>query len=80
MWKPDNTIVIPVVMIADFIAEGDHEGCTALTRVAIPVTWGQAIEVPDKILNFIPAAVGDHAARMFNPGAVTSGYNIARNH
>jgi len=25
-------------MIADFIAEGDHVGCTALTKVAIPVT------------------------------------------
>jgi len=25
-------------MIADFIAAGDHEGWTALTKVAIPVT------------------------------------------
>jgi hypothetical protein len=30
--------VIPVVMMADLIAEGDHEGWTALTKVAIPVT------------------------------------------
>ena len=76
--KP-NMHVIPVVMMADLIAEGDHEGCTALTKVAIPVMWGQDIEVPDIILNFIPAEAGDHAARMFNPGAVTSGYNTARN-
>lgn len=33
------------------------------------------MEVPDRILNFMfPAEAGDHAARMFNPGAVTSGY------
>ena len=62
-------------MMADLIADGDHEGCTALIKAAIPVTWGQAIEVPDRILNFMfPAAAGDHAARMFNPGAKTSGY------
>lgn len=59
--------------MADLIAEGDHEGWTALTKVAIPVTWGQAIEVPERMLNMFPAA-GDHAARIFSPGAVTSGY------
>lgn len=58
--------------MADLIAEGDHEGWTALTKVAIPVTWGQAIEVPERMLNMFPAA-GDHAARIFSPGAVTSG-------
>lgn len=28
---------LPVVMMADLIADGDHEGWTALTKVAIPV-------------------------------------------
>ena len=42
--------VIPVVMIADLMAEGDHEGYTLLTSAAIPVTWGHAMEVPDRIL------------------------------
>ena len=65
--------MLPVVMMADLIADGDHEGWTALTMVAIPVTWGQAIEVPERMLYMFPAA-GDHAARIFSPGAVTSGY------
>jgi hypothetical protein len=30
--------VIPVVMIADLMAEGDHDGYTLLTSAAIPVT------------------------------------------
>lgn len=59
-------------MMADLMADGDHEGWTALTKVAIPVTWGQAMEVPERMLNMLPAA-GDHAARIFSPGAVTSG-------
>jgi len=33
-----NISVLPVVMMADLIADGDHEGWTALTKVAIPVT------------------------------------------
>ena len=32
------------------------------------------MDVPERILNGIFPAAGDHAARMFNPGAVTSGY------
>lgn len=32
------------------------------------------MEVPERTLNFMFLAAGDHAARMFNPGAVTSGY------
>ena len=67
-------VSLPVVIIADLIADGDHEGCTAFIRATIPVTCGQAIEVPDRILNFNFAVAGDQAARMFNPGAATSGY------
>lgn len=38
------------------------------------------MEVPDRILyfSFCPIA-GDHAARIFNPGAATSGYKIIVN-
>lgn len=60
-------------MIADLIAEGDHEGYTALIKAAIPVTCGQAMEVPERMLNFIFFTAGDHAAKIFSPGAVTSG-------
>jgi hypothetical protein len=45
-----------------------------LIKVAIPVTCGQAIEVPERMLNCAFPTAGDHAARMFNPGAVISGY------
>jgi len=41
---------VAVVMIADLMAEGDHEGYILLTSAAIPVTWGHAMEVPDRIL------------------------------
>ena len=62
-------------MIADLIAEGDHDGCTALIKAAIPVTCGQAMEVPERMLECLFPLAGDHAARIFNLGAVTSGYN-----
>ncbi|CAA6661630.1 unnamed protein product [Spirodela intermedia] len=60
-------------MIADLIAEGDHDGYTALIKAAIPVTWGQAMEVPERMLKLICWAAGDQAAKMFSPGAATSG-------
>lgn len=55
----------------------------ALRSAAAPPTWGQDMEVPDKILYFttrssISSFVGDdpslHAANIFSPGAVISGY------
>lgn len=64
---------LPVVIIADLIADGDQDGCTAFMRATIPVTCGQAMEVPDKMLKFNFAIAGDQAARIFNPGAATSG-------
>lgn len=68
--------ILPVVMIADLIADGDHDGCTALTKATIPVTCGQAIEVPERMLKCIFSIAGDQAARIFNPGAETSGYKV----
>lgn len=65
-------------MIADLIAEGDHDGCTAFTKAAIPVTWGQAIEVPERMLKSIFEIAGDQAARIFKPGAATSGYKTSQ--
>lgn len=61
-------------MIADLMADGDQEGLTALIKAAIPVTCGQAMEVPERMLKCIFPTAGDHAARMLSPGAVTSGY------
>lgn len=62
-------------MIADLIAEGDQDGCTAFNKATTPVMWGQAIEVPESTLKFnLVEAAGDHAARIFNPGAAISGY------
>ena len=68
--------VIPVVMTADLIAEGDHDGYKLLRRAANPVTWGHAMEVPDMILKCMLFLAGDHAAKMFSPGAATSGYKM----
>ena len=34
------------------------------------------MEVPERILKFIFPTAGDHAARIFNPGAATSGCKI----
>lgn len=69
--------LIPVVMIADLMAEGDHDGYTLFTRAATPVTWGHAMEVPDRMLKCMLFLTGDHAAKMFRPGAATSGYKNA---
>ena len=33
---------------ADLMAAGDQFGCKDLMRATSPVTWGQAIEVPDR--------------------------------
>lgn len=41
---------LPVVMIADLTAAGDHSGCRDLSTAMIPVTWGQAIDVPESKL------------------------------
>jgi hypothetical protein len=67
-------------MMADRMAAGLHVGFQALTVAAAPATWGQAMDVPEMRLNcdgcFWPAGsddVGIQDARMFTPGAATSG-------
>ena len=71
-------------MRADLTAAGDHDGLNVLIYAAIPLTCGQAIDVPDIILKgttllspstSVIEATGDHAARIFTPGAVRSGCN-----
>lgn len=65
------------------MAAGLQFGCLAFRRAATPDTWGADIEVPEMILYLTRRGskanpVGDsapvQAARMFNPGAVTSGW------
>ena len=58
-----------MVMRADLIADGVQDGCAA-----IPDTCGQAMEVPEARLTCMPFFTRDHAASIFNPGAVRSGY------
>ena len=67
----------------DLIAAGDHAGWNDLTYAAAAEACGQDIDVPEIILyvdsllsNEVPEteATGDHAAKMFEPGAVKSGY------
>lgn len=43
----------PVVMIADLIAAGLHEGYKVLKRPTMPETWGHDIDVPEIELNGI---------------------------
>ena len=71
-------------MRADLIAEADHVGWWDFTKAAAPETCGQAMDVPDRTLNFKDRlsidvldgeAIGEKAARISTPGAVISGYN-----
>jgi hypothetical protein len=73
---------VPVVMMADRIAAALQSGWAALRRTAVAATCGHDMDVPETMLYFTtrlsPSSfVGDdaslHAARMFRPGAVTSG-------
>lgn len=63
---------------ADLMAAGDQFWCTDLIRAAMPATWGQDIEVPDRIEYplLFSLLTGTYAARMSTPGAATSGYTI----
>lgn len=69
-------------MSADLIIEELHCGCTDLMNAAAPVTWGHAMDVPDRMPNFdtflpigtLPASVfGIMAAKIATPGAIISG-------
>lgn len=70
----------PVVMMADLMAAGLHVGFHDFTVAATPATCGHAMDVPETRLNwdgcFCPTGrdeVGIQEARMFTPGAATSG-------
>jgi hypothetical protein len=69
-------------MRADLTAAGDQVGCTDLMTAAMPETCGHDMDVPESKFHSVERlsrgiTVGDdlggHAARMFTPGAVTSG-------
>ena len=66
------------VISADLIAASDQAGSSWARRAAAPATSGDAIDVPLMIWNVSPGrspltGVGVAAARMFTPGAPTSG-------
>eukprot|EP00252_Welwitschia_mirabilis_P016724 TRINITY_DN3706_c0_g1_i1.p2 TRINITY_DN3706_c0_g1~~TRINITY_DN3706_c0_g1_i1.p2 ORF type:complete len:228 (-),score=-2.02 TRINITY_DN3706_c0_g1_i1:1122-1805(-) len=75
-----------VVIRAERIAAGDQSGCAARNNAAMPLTCGQAIDVPDIMLNFTRllsalSSVGAEwpvqAARILTPGATMSGFKIS---
>ncbi|GER30579.1 NAD-dependent dihydropyrimidine dehydrogenase subunit PreA [Striga asiatica] len=68
--------------VGERIMAGDQSGWAPLSRVAMPETWRQAMEVPERMLNSVRRVseerpVGDRpsgqAARMLTPGAISSG-------
>lgn len=72
-----------MVIRADMIMAEDHSRWNDLTYAAVPLTCGQAMDVPDKMLyrtfllsspTSLGDARGDHAAKMSIPGADRSGY------
>lgn len=73
---------VPVVIMADLMAEGDQSGWNDLTYAAAPATWGAAMDVPDMKLYLTlllsegedeGETVGENAAKIFSPGALISG-------
>ncbi|KAL8127009.1 hypothetical protein AgCh_014072 [Apium graveolens] len=48
----------------------------AVAVVMIADLMGEALEVPDRMFISFSEAAGDQAARVFNPGDVTSGFRI----
>jgi len=62
-----------MVMRVDLMADGVQDGCATLIKVAIPVTCGQDMEVPETMLKCMPFFTGVHAASIFNRGALRSG-------
>lgn len=69
--------------MALLMADEDQVGWNFLTKAVILLTWGQAIEVLDRMLKAEIRAspstpdtgmTGGQAARMLRPGAVISGY------
>ncbi|OAY69670.1 hypothetical protein ACMD2_15568 [Ananas comosus] len=78
LWSTTSAVVI----IADRTAAGLHDGWADRTRAVIPLTWGQAMDVPDSTVKFdllrssgrlVGPRLSGQAAMMFTPGAMTSG-------
>ncbi|BAS90591.1 Os04g0573200 [Oryza sativa Japonica Group] len=76
-----------VVISADLICAGLQSGWLALISAATPATCGHDMDVPDRMLNPTRRLSLDkldglasplHAAKMFTPGATTSGLRISR--
>ncbi len=69
-------------MIADLRAAGDHSGCSDLSTATIPLTWGQAIDVPDSKWYGIPKSIKSFgaAAKIVTPTAAISGCNLRERH
>ena len=85
-----HEIYIPVVMMADLITAGDQYGWADLRRATMAEMWGHDMDVPDIIFQFTSAlyvlegiTVGGvflgHAATIFIPGALISGYIYTSN-
>src|SRR5690349_18845515 len=75
-----TTLVFADVMSADLTWPGVQNGWTALTRIAAPATCGADIDVPAIAWKYSPggpasmaSGVGVLPARIWTPGAVTSG-------
>ncbi len=75
---------LPVVIIADLIAETDQSGWNVFIYTATPEAWGQDMEVPDNMLYLtrllslelnVSETIGEYAAKISVPGAVISGCN-----
>nr|CAB3495452.1 unnamed protein product [Digitaria exilis] len=85
MGNPVRSTASDVVMIADLIAAGDQSGCRLLRSAAMPLRCGVDMDVPDSTKkersappseNSVCDSLGAHAARMFMPGPVMSGFRI----
>src|SRR5262249_25160394 len=71
---PMLSVVLAVVIIADLTSIGVQSGCLEISRAAMPVMCGVAIEVPDSASHRLPAWFsGETAATMSTPGAMMSG-------
>lgn len=85
--RVEEVLVLPVVMRADLIAAGDQSGWNDLTYAAAAAAWGQAMDVPERMLNGtillspgspVTDASSEYAANMSSPGAAISGFKMLR--
>ena len=79
-----STSGLALVISDDFSSAGVNSGWSCVSSAAAPATCGEAIEVPLIDWNSSPglrpeltAGSGAAAARMFTPGAVTSGFGMS---